>query len=88
MKSITISESDVAQAVKRILADKPGPGDRDICAAWAVANFERLTRLRVEIRGLLWGAEDKTLEDLLEEGGCACQGANVCGNCGMDARGL
>lgn len=67
MKVVSISEADIAQAVQRIKDKKHVEGDLEACAAWAVANFERYTRLSSQIRGLLWGADDKTLEEILDE---------------------
>ena len=67
MKLISISEPDIAAAIARLQAGKGTCADIEAAAAWAVANYDRVQKLRSHMAGLLWGAEAETLDVILDE---------------------
>jgi hypothetical protein len=63
-----VSEHDIAAAIKRLQVNAPFEGDVQVCAAWCVANYERVQKLRAHMASLAWDVDDdaqldKALED-------------------------
>jgi len=70
MNLVSLSESDIKGAIERLQANQGTCGDIEAAAAWAVLHYEQyvaLERLSKEIRSLMWGADGKMLDELLDE---------------------
>jgi hypothetical protein len=69
MNTTIVSEHDIAQAVKRLQVNAPLEGDVQACAAWCVANYERVQKLRSHMASLTWGIDDEAQLDAELEAG-------------------
>ena len=66
MNLVAVSEREIALAINRLLANEGTCGDIEAAAAWAVANYERVQKLRNHMVSMAWGLNGD-LDTMLDE---------------------